>query len=81
MLKFQKIIEKVKLFSEFDLDWWIKDLMPILQNISSAVGGHSYDKNFWKSFYKFQHESGGASVSGWINTLFPYVGKKLTVTI
>ena len=34
------MIERVNLFTEFDLIWWTKELIPILQNIAAVVGGH-----------------------------------------
>lgn len=40
-------------FKEFDLDWWIKVLHPVLDKIIETVEtGKMQDKSFWESFYK-----------------------------
>jgi hypothetical protein len=59
-------------FSEFDLDWWVKSLIPTLDQFIKAAEGNP-DIKFWDSMYKLEGMSGGPYCSGWANTLFPYL--------
>lgn len=68
----KSIRKRAEKFAEFDLEWWIKPLIPILDQFVKAASG-DVDRKFWKSFYKFNDSSGGPSVTGWINVLFPYI--------
>ena len=47
--------------------------MSWLQFVKAASG--RLDSNFCSSIYKISDDSGGPFISGWIVTLFPYVGK------
>ena len=58
--------------SEFELDWWVKALVPTLDHFVSAAEGKA-DIKFWDEMYKQSGGSGGPYCSGWINTLFPYL--------
>jgi len=74
----QSIINRVEMFSEFDLSWWTSELLPILKDIKKSCEGEP-DIEFWKQAYlKHRYGSGGQfNVSGWVNTFFPYIaGKK-----
>ncbi len=75
-----KLTGKVSCLREYGLDWWLAELLPVLNQIYVASTGN-IDKNFWQSVYKYNSMSGGAAVTGWINTLFPYdnLGKKNSV--
>ncbi len=70
----QTIANRVREFSRFDLDWWIKPLQPILKQFVAAASGE-VDGSFWDSIYKWKGPAGSGSpfVSGWITTLFPYL--------
>jgi hypothetical protein len=58
---------------EVSLSWWKDALMPVLEKIlESAIDG-KVDTEFWQSIYKMNGGSGGPTVSGWVNTLFPYM--------
>ena len=57
---------------EFDLDWWIKPLLPVLDQFVSAAEGKP-DIAFWDDMYKQEGGSGGPYCSGWVNMLFPYL--------
>lgn len=62
--------------SQFDLDWWMKHLMPVLDQFVETSAGRP-DKDFWCNFYKLQPVgSGTPHIHGHINALFPYFGKK-----
>ena len=58
--------------AQFDLEWWIDALKPILDQFVAAASGH-VDKKFWSTMYKWIGESGGPYITGWIVTLFPYL--------
>jgi len=56
------------------LDSWGKELDNIFDEILKAFDGVTND-SFWNSFYKYRNMSGGATVTGWVNVLFPYMQK------
>ena len=62
--------------ARFDLDWWIRALLPVLdQFVETAAGRPS--KDFWCSFYKLQPVGSGTPfIHGHIVNLFPYFGRK-----
>lgn len=74
----RSIRTRVENLSEFDVPesshWrnWTAAVLPILDQIIRAVQG-SVNLPFWESIYKLDNGSGGPYVSGWVNTLFPYV--------
>lgn len=62
--------------AQFDLDWWMKALLPVLDQFIETSAGRP-DKDFWCNFYKLQSVgSGTPHIHGHINTLYPYLGKK-----
>lgn len=58
--------------AQFDLEWWTKELLPVLDQFVNAAEGN-VDGKFWKNLYKVSGGSGGPFITGWINTFFPYV--------
>ena len=68
----KQLRERALGLAQFDLQWWIDSLKPILDQFVAAVEGH-VDKSFWSSIYKQTDSSGGPFISGWIVTLFPYM--------
>ncbi len=70
----RSMISCVQRFGEFDLDWWSRPLVPILEEFTRACEGE-VDKEFWESIYKWRGPlgSGAAAVTGWIHHLFPYL--------
>ena len=71
-----KLREKALQLAEYDLEWWIKALEPVLDQFVAAASG-KVDKQFWCKIY---HQRGGKDeyepgpyITGWILTLFPYV--------
>jgi hypothetical protein len=66
------IRRRAEAFAQYDLDSWISALQPILDQFVAASTG-DVDRKFWQSIYKLHDRSGGPYVSGWINTLFPYI--------
>jgi len=70
----QKVIDKSEKLTTYELDWWISELIPILENIKETANG-KIDKQFWINMFK-QHtpDEYGASdiIDGWIVRFFPY---------
>ena len=61
---------------QYDLDWWIPHLLPVLDQFIVASEG-APDKKFWCDFYKRQNPGSGAPrIHGHVNALFPYFGRK-----
>jgi len=58
--------------AEFDLDWWVKPLVATLDHFVLAAEGKP-DIKFWDEMYKQSGGSGGPYISGWANTLMPYL--------
>jgi hypothetical protein len=68
----QTIYDRVDQFGSLDLKWWLKPLRALLRQFVSAAQGE-VDRPFWRSLYKYQEESGGPVITGWISVLFPYL--------
>ena len=64
--------EKALALREYDLDWWINELEPVLDQFVAAASGN-VDKDFWVSIYKLDRAYGVELINGWILTLFPYL--------
>ena len=71
-----KLREKALSLGRFDLKWWTEPLGEILEEFVRASSGKP-NREFWQSIYKVRHGSGGTTVSGWIVTLFPYLGSSI----
>ena len=69
----KKLRDKALALAEFDLAWWTDELKPVLEEFVNAASGR-VNRGFWSKIYKEADDSGGPFVSGWILTLFPYVG-------
>ena len=61
--------------SRFDFQWWTDAVKPILDEFVNASSG-VVNKEFWQTIYKVFGGSGGPFITGWVLTLFPYVGYK-----
>lgn len=65
---------RVHALSEFGLKWWTDPLGEVIGQFVKAASG-SPDIAFWQSFYMEGGASGGPYISGWINSLYPYLGR------
>ena len=70
----KKLREKALSLARFDLQWWTDPLKPILDEFVNAAFG-KITKKFWQSIYKISDGSGGPFITGWVVTLFPYLGR------
>jgi Domain of unknown function (DUF4419) len=66
------MIPRVERLGEFGLDNWRAALVPVLKKIADTAAGN-VDKDFWRSFFRYESASGPDEVTGWILTLFPYL--------
>lgn len=79
----QKIADNIQDFRQFDLDWWIDSLSPILEEFVKTANGYP-DPTFWKSIvmtWRTDLVRGGGcmpsdeeptKVDGWFLKFFPY---------
>ena len=71
-----KVKQKAIYLRKFKLDWWIDQLIPILNEFERASKGH-INKVFWRNMVNY-HEGGACRpndpdyVKGWIIKFFPY---------
>lgn len=68
----QSVYDRAVALSDYDVDWWMKELLPVLHEFVEASKGQA-DKAFWQASYKVSGGSGGPFVSGWISSFFPYL--------
>lgn len=73
---YNKILSSLESLRQYDLDWWIDKLVPIIEQFILALEGQSND-DFWYSIYKQKNESGGPFITGWIAHFFPYIKKEI----
>lgn len=69
-----KIKKNVRQLKGYEIDYWIKALEPILQKFID-VFDHKTDKTFWNNIFKYNDESGGPYITGWIIKFFPYISE------
>jgi hypothetical protein len=68
----QAVADRTEQFGFLDLEWWLEPLRGILRKFVAASQG-GVDRQFWQSLYKYQDESGGPLITGWVSALFPYL--------
>ncbi|TNV77926.1 hypothetical protein FGO68_gene3151 [Halteria grandinella] len=72
----QLLRDSTEKLGQYDCDWWIQYLLPVLDKLILAYKGE-VDKQFWNSIYVFR-EGGGSgppsAATGWIINFFPYIG-------
>ena len=59
----QNLAARAEKLRGYDCDWWLDALKPVLAQFIAAAGG-KVDRDFWRSIYKVQEQSGGDEVSG-----------------
>ncbi len=79
----EKVLEKINAIEKYDLEWWTKELKPILNEFIETKKGN-INLEFWRNFTKCRCEKYDAGVSGrvrmetkryiegWIIKFFPY---------
>ncbi len=73
----QSIVERVQFLRQYRLDWWVDEMLPVLNKIVLASQGE-VDKEFWRGMFKWhdlEHEWCGdpeTLADGWIVKFYPY---------
>lgn len=73
----QRIVDRVQWLRRYQLDWWVDEMVPVLEKIVLAAQGE-VDRDFWRGMYKYHdlpHEMCGDPYvlsDGWIVKFFPY---------
>ncbi len=73
----QSIVERVEFLRQYKLDWWVDEMLPVLNKIVLASQGE-VDKEFWRGMFKWhdlKHEWCGdpeTLADGWIVKFYPY---------
>lgn len=68
----RQIEEKTKQLAQYDLEWWVNDLLPVLKEFTAAAEGKE-NRVFWESIYKYNAlGSGDEFITGWVLNFFPY---------
>jgi hypothetical protein len=73
----QQLLQRTIELSDFELQWWIQPLIPILEQFIQAAQNKP-DQRFWQSMYKLSDDSGGPYITGWITAFFPYLKDRQT---
>lgn len=79
----QKEYDKAVSLRQYQLNWWIDELKPILKQFIEASKGN-IDTDFWKAMFRTHSQDGyGAPnlIDGWIVKFFPYnsAGKRMNL--
>lgn len=68
----EMVLKHARELRQFDLDWWIDDLEPVLEQFVAASKGE-IDKEFWGAIYSRMQTSDDPMITGWFLKLFPYL--------
>lgn len=70
----EKVLKKARGLKLYQLDWWILELEPVLEEFVKASKG-DVDQEFWRNMFKCHQPKGcgaPATIDGWIIKFFPY---------
>ncbi len=74
----QLMLENTRKLKKYKLDWWIDEMIPVLEKIVETSKGN-VDKDFWRNMFKY-HDKDIYGVNhafdGWIVKFFPYDNKR-----
>lgn len=63
-------------FANYDLEWWLNDLKPILAGFTKTARGQG-DPQFWSGLMKIHTQAAGCTseryITGWIGKFYPYI--------
>ena len=71
----QQLEARAARLCSYGLDWWWKDLQPILAKFTQTAQGNP-DRQFWEGIVRSIYEpvcGGDEYVNGWVAKLYPYV--------
>ncbi|WP_343522675.1 DUF4419 domain-containing protein [Pedobacter sp.] len=70
----EKLLQKIKFIKQYDLNWWTRELEPIVKEIIQAKKGKA-NNQFWMNMIKVHTTKAYGTINtidGWITKLFPY---------
>lgn len=70
----KKILKKLDFLSQYDLEWWVSEMKPVIQKIIDTKQG-KFDKEFWMDMIKYHREGLYGSytdIDGWLLKFYPY---------
>ena len=70
----ENVLHKANSLKQYELSWWIDELLPILNKIIDTKKGN-IDIDFWKNMIKEKQSNDfydPGYISGWITKFFPY---------
>jgi Domain of unknown function (DUF4419) len=76
----QQLLARTEQMDRFQLEWWVDALIPILEQFILTAQG-TPNRDFWRSMYKYDDDSGDAIVTGWITRFFPYLNEERSVPV
>lgn len=85
----QRIIDGVQFLRRYEMDWWVDEMLPVLEKIKHASEGE-VDKKFWRGMFKLHEEQREGSCGGlekydifdgWIVKFYPYYDDKYRTTL
>ena len=65
------LVEKTKALAKFEMDWWLRELVPVLQEFVHVFDGN-VKTDFWKHFVNIDNSSGGPYFTGHMTKLSAY---------
>jgi hypothetical protein len=68
----EQVHERAGRLTQYGLEWWTDDLLPITAEFVSAARGRP-NRTFWQALYKQAGGSGGPYTQGWLVRLLPYL--------
>lgn len=85
----QRIIDGVQFLRRYEMDWWVDEMLPVLEKIKRASEGE-VDKKFWRGMFKLHEEQrdgdcGGTDTydifDGWVVKFYPYYDDKVRTSL
>lgn len=85
----QHIIDGVQFLRRYEMDWWVDEMLPVLEKIKRASEGE-VDKKFWRGMFKLHEEQrdgdcGGTDTydifDGWVVKFYPYYDDKVRTSL
>ena len=70
----QRVYDKAMQLRDYDLEWWIDELEPILRQIVASSKGE-IDKRFWRNMFRVHTKKAYGTpecLDGWMAKFFPY---------
>jgi len=67
----QAIVDKAKTLEKYGLEWWLKELVPVLQEFVNVYDG-DINYEFWESFVNVNESSGGPYFTGHMTKFSAY---------